>query len=125
MATITAVPDLPQPRLEMSAINSVAWSPMATGDFGNAVCLARNADRSVQVTGTFAGSTVTLQGSLVPTPTVDADWADLRDGVGVTLSLTAPGLLEIMQLTTWVRPKVTGGAASALTVRLTSRQSSM
>lgn len=95
------------------------WAAMATGDTGAAIRYAGAADRTVQIVGTFSGSTVTLQGSL------DGDnWAALTDAQGNAIAMAAAGLEAITELVRFVRPVVTGGSGAGLTVMLLMRNTS-
>lgn len=91
----------------------VTWSAMATGDTGNAVQSPGFSDRSIQVEGTFGGSTVTIQGSNDGT-----NYYTLTDTAGVALTFTSAGLRQILQITRYIRPTVTAGAGSALNVNV-------
>jgi hypothetical protein len=96
----------------------ITWSDIPTGNTGAAIQNPTHADRSVQVAGTFGGSTVIIQGSNNSTNGVDGDWVTLTDPAGAALSFTSTGLKQILQVTKWVRPSVSGGAAAAIDVDL-------
>ena len=101
------------------------WT-LAAGENGDAFRLPSEADRSVQVIGSVFGTTVTIQGSNVPTPTLDAHWFTLHDSVGDTLAFTAVGGDAIMENTLWVRAITTGGdsgGTTAVTVYMSGRHS--
>lgn len=97
------------------------WEGLGAGDDGKPVLSAMYADRSVQVTGTFAGGTVTVEGSNDGGTT----WAGLNDPKGNAISLTAAGLVGLLEYTEMIRPKVTGGDSGDTTdldVSLVSRK---
>lgn len=100
-------------------IRSVAWDAMATGDDGTPVEMPDMPDRSIQVTGTFSGSTVTIQGSNdASSPT---NWFTLTAPSGLPLTFTAAGLSQVLEITNFVRPVVTAGTGSAFLVRMVAR----
>jgi hypothetical protein len=87
---------------------------MLTGDVGSAVPNATFTDRSVQVTGTFGGATVTMQGS----NDGGATWSTLNDAAGTPLTFTAAGIKQVLEVSQFIRPSVSGGAAADLDVHL-------
>lgn len=93
-----------------------SWSPLAAGDTGAPVSLSDYADRSVQVTGTFNGSTVTIQGT-----NNGIDWNTLNDALGNPLTFTTAGLKSVLENVAQIRPSVAGGTAIALSVNLLVR----
>lgn len=66
---------------------------------------------SVQVIGTFGGSTVTVQGSNDGT-----NWATLKDTQGADIALTAAALKTVVDRPVKMRAIVTGGTANDLNV---------
>jgi hypothetical protein len=104
----------------------VVWSPMANGDTGQPFEMPGAADRTVHFSGTpGAGGTVIVQGSNHLAPGVaDADWFPLTDPQGNAISKTAASTGEaILELTRWIRPKVTAGdGATAWQVRLLAKK---
>lgn len=90
------------------------WSGLATGDDGAAYA-TNGKEKSVQVTGTFGGGTVAMQGSNDGT-----NWVALNDIAVIAnpCSFTSTGLKGILQMPKYVRPVVTGGTASAIIVTL-------
>lgn len=70
-------------------------------------------DRSVQATGTFGGTSIAMQGS-----NDGAIWAPLLDPQGNAVIFTAAGIKQIQELTQFVRPLLTGGAAVDVDVTL-------
>jgi hypothetical protein len=103
-----------------SQTRRAAWTGMATGDDGAPIDWSAFADRSVQVFGTFGGAAVALQGSNdLTNPT---NWNALTDLQGNAINFTTAGLEQISESTCWVRPVVTGGAASGITVQMLLRR---
>src|SRR6478609_3369664 len=88
-----------------------------TNSDGIPVTAIGSADRTVQVTGTFGGTTVTLQGSLDGT-----NWVTLNDPLGNAISFTATGLKAVLENCNYIRPKLTGGSSASITVKLLVRQ---
>lgn len=99
------------------SVRIATWSAGATGDSGTAVELPEWSDNCVQVTGTFGGATVTVEGS-----NDGSTWATLNNAQGTAISLTAAGLKQIVERPRYIRPTVTGGAASAMVVTLVMRR---
>jgi hypothetical protein len=98
-----------------------AWVGLATGDDGAPIDWSAFADKSVQVFGTFGGATVTLQGSNDEGP-VPTNWTVLTDMQGNALNFTTAALEQVSENTCWVRPVVTGGAASGITIQMLLRR---
>jgi hypothetical protein len=89
---------------------------METDDTGYPVQYVGNADRTVQVYGTFGGATVTLEGSLDGT-----NWATLNDAQGSPIAITEAKLEAVTELVRYTRPSVSGGSGASLTVMLFMR----
>lgn len=85
------------------------WQAMATGDTGAPVENQTFSDRSIQFVGTFGGATVVLEGSNDGT-----NWVTLTDPASVALSFTSAGLKQILQVTRYMRPNVSGGAGVSI-----------
>jgi len=116
----TIVPTFSKIRGPAGGIDAIvaAWSPLAAaGDVGQALQRTDLADRSVQVTGTFAAATIVLEGS-----NDGINYFTLSNPAGAALSFTAAGLMQVNLPTAWVRPRVTVGSGASLTVRLTARR---
>lgn len=101
----------------------VTWPTMTqTGtDVGQAYGIPLNADRSVQVVGTFGGGgALAIQGSNEATP---SNWTTLNDPNGNAMSFTAEKVEQVLEMTRWIRPAVTGGdGTTSLTVTLFARR---
>ena len=98
----TQGPDL---YLRDAGIIIATWAAMANGDTGVPIQFDAFADRSFQVTGTFgAAGSATLEGS-----NDNVNWFALRNPQGTVIAQTAAGLVQVLELTLWVRPHVTAG----------------
>ena len=94
---------------------SIQWTLPAVNDDGSPV-ESPLADRSVQVTATFSGSTVTIQGSNDGT-----NCETITDPLGSALTFTGAGLKQILQYTKFIRPIATGGTGTNFVVTLVMR----
>lgn len=96
------------------------WSAIGNADtateIGDDEGIVAFADKTVQVDGTFGGTTVTLEGS-----NDGASWFGLSDPQGTAISFTAAGLSAILENPRYIKPVMTGGAASSINVRLVGR----
>lgn len=92
----------------------IKWTPLNQTDTdGQAYQPKWGRDLSVQVTGTFGGATVVLQGS-----NDGSTWATLTDHAGNAVSFTAAGLKSVAEATAYVRPLLSGGSGSTITVNM-------
>lgn len=84
----------------------LTWEELTTTNAdGEPAEKAGYAIRSVQVTGTFGvGGTISLQGSNDGT-----NYVALNDSQGDAITLTAAGLVDIQELTRYIRPFVSAG----------------
>lgn len=98
MATLTVV-------REMDGVLLTTWVELAADEQGEAARIAKAADRTVTVDGTFGGSTVSLEGSNDGT-----NWHPLTAVGGSAITFTAGGVAVIAENTLFVRPSVAGGA---------------
>lgn len=76
------------------------------------------ADRNVQALGTFGGAAVAIQGSNDGGTT----WYTLDDPQGTDLSFAAAGGKAISEVPLLMRPSLTGGAGSSVTVAFSLRR---
>lgn len=87
----------------------VTW-PLTTADpTGDAVAWAEWADRSVTFAGTWGGATAALEGSNDGT-----NWIALADPQGTAITRTANGIEAVLELTRFVRAKLTTVGAGAV-----------
>ena len=99
------------------------WIDMPADEVGDPVALPRHADRSVQITGSFDGASLRIEG------TIDGDaWAPLTDPQGNDLVVGSypagytSKIEAISEAVVAVRPRTVGGGAStALTITLFAR----
>lgn len=89
---------------------AVTWS-LGNADTGVPSAISRWADRTVHVTGTFGGATVTMQGS-----NDNTNWATLNDTSGSALTFTATGMKLIGENPIYIRAITAGGAGTAVVV---------
>lgn len=95
------------------------WASLLQSETGVSVSIPGAADRSIQITGTFGGASVGVQGSL---EAVAANWSTLTDAQGNALTFTSAGLEAVSEVVTHIRPAVTGGDGTTdLAVTLLSR----
>jgi len=73
-------------------------------------------DKTAQAKGTFGGAALTIEGSL------DADiagtYAGLTDPQGTAISFAAAGIEALLENVYWVKPVLTGGTGSSITVTM-------
>lgn len=97
------------------------WTPLtfAGSDVGSSMEQFGEADRSVQIGGTFGvAGAVVIEGSNDGT-----NFDPLKDHLGVALSLTAAGIYSIDQIVRYLRPRITAGdGTTSLTVTVLSRR---
>lgn len=89
------------------------WTGLANGDSGAPAQGPGWADRSFQVEGTFgAGGTCLIEGSN------DAvNYHTLHDPFGNALSAAAASVVELTEVTLWIRPRISAGdGTTALTI---------
>lgn len=95
------------------------WSALAQNDEGDPVRLAVYSDRSIQVSGTFGGASVTIGGS-----NDGLTYHALTDTSGTALTLTSACLKQIVELPVFLKPRVFGGDGTTnLAVVLAGRRS--
>jgi len=98
----------------------IAWTGGETADgAATAVELPEWADNCVQIIGTIGGATVVIEGSNDGT-----NYLTLNDAQAGALSFTAltAALKQIVERPRYIRPKITGGAATGIGVYLLMRR---
>lgn len=117
MATVPAVTTFPfETSLDVAV---TTWTPMAANDDGQPVRLAVYSDRSIQVTGTFGGASLTIGGS-----NDGVTYHALTDTQGNALTLTTGALKQVVELPIYLKPRVFGGDGTTnLSVVLSGRRS--
>lgn len=113
MATILPIGEWVAP-----GTHRVSWSALTgSGD----TCLGasdRNLSyKTVNVTGVFESSTVTIQGSNATDRATATDWVTLNDINGSALTFTADRMETIAENPMWIRP-VASGATGGTNVRV-------
>ena len=87
------------------SVKRVKWLLMANGDSGASIKFGAWQDRTVQITGTFGtGGSVQLEGS-----NDGANWFVLSDPSSTTIVKTAAAIEQVLELSLYVRPRVTAG----------------
>jgi hypothetical protein len=81
------------------------WT-LAAGETGVVLVLPGYAERSVEISGTFGGATVVIEGRNKVAGSV---YFTLNDPFGNALSFTVAGLKQILENVYALRPRVTGG----------------
>lgn len=88
------------------------WAALATGDTGAPLKGPGFTDASYQVSGTFGGATVVIEGS-----NDGVTYGTLVDPFNVAISFTAAaGPIQILPICLWIRPRVSGGANAAINI---------
>lgn len=83
------------------------------GDDSDPLVINHHQDNSVQVSGTFAGTTVTVKGANNPTT---PSYVALKDAFNVSIALTAEDIRQILPGPYQYKVDAAGGAASGLIV---------
>lgn len=95
------------------------WTPLTeTNADGQPAAFMGSGDRTVQVSGTFGGGTIILEGSIDG----GANYFPLKDAGGTAISFTAAGGRSVLENCTLVRPRVTAGTGVSLTATLMVRK---
>lgn len=117
MATVPPVTTFPFESSSDVAVTT--WAQLAANDDGEPVRLAVYSDRSIQVTGTFGGASVTIGGS-----NDGVTYHALNDTGSEPLTLTAGALKAIVELPVFIKPRVFGGDGTTnINVILAGRRS--
>jgi hypothetical protein len=96
------------------------WTGLSENDTDPAaVSFPEHADRSVQVTGTFNGGTVVLEGS-----NDGANWFTLNDPQGNALSFTTAKIEQVLEACCFMRPKRSAGTGLNINVHMMMRRTS-
>ena len=91
---------------DVKVVSLAIWETLTTSNVdGEPLSMPASADRSIQAIGNFAGSAhLICQGS-----NDGSTWATLTDPQGNAIDFTAAGIEQIMEITLFLRPLVTGG----------------
>lgn len=93
-------------RPNVAGVAIVQWTPLVVSDTCTPYMGATRPDKSVQVSGTFGGASVSIKGSN------EADVGNpstLTDNLGAALTFTTAGLRAIMENVRFLIPVITGG----------------
>lgn len=115
MATVNAAfTDISQD----GSVYKVQWTPLTNSNTdGSPVVATEWADRCVSIDGTFGGATVVIQGS-----NDGSNWYTLNNAQGTAISGTAGLLKQIVEVPYYIRPLLSGGAGSSVTVTMIARR---
>jgi hypothetical protein len=91
----------------------IKWAAMGNADTGTGVEFGQFPDRTVGITGTFGGATVTIQGSVDNT-----NWVTLHDFLGNTTVYTAGAIALLAENPLYIRAITSGGSGTAVDVYL-------
>jgi hypothetical protein len=93
------------------------WTGLTTNDTGVPFKMVEFADRCVQITGTFGGATVNIKGSNDGT-----NYDFLTDPQGNNIAKTVQSAEAITECMEYLRPDVSGGAGTSVTITLVARR---
>lgn len=109
MSTVNYAQTTLPPR-DGNAIAVYVWTPLAnSGDLGQEVNGAGFTDRSFQIEG---GGTVVIEGS-----NDGVNYYTLHDPFSNLISITSAQIVQVTEITLWVRPRLAVG--SSLSVKVT------
>lgn len=99
-------------------VDTYLWSSVSESDTPTAAKPGSYSSlaSSVQVVGTFGGTTVTFQGS-----NDNTNWVDLKDINGTAISFAAAGMAQLNEACKYFKPKLTGGSSVSVNVYFTTR----
>ncbi len=86
---------------------------------GSSVSIIGAADRTVHIYGTFGSATVVLQGT---NDEAGSNWITLHDISGAEISATAALIAMVAENPLFIRPFLSGGAASTVNIHVLSRK---
>ncbi len=105
-------------------VTIVQWADVGNADTCTPLPLGAHADRSVQITGTFSGGTVKIEGtndaSLAYGPLTDPQGNDIA--ISSFPSGYSAKIEAISEATQFVKPVVTGGTTPSLTITMYVRK---
>lgn len=97
----------------------VVWTPVTSA--GSDTCVPAQlpalADKSIHVSGTFGGGTVTLGGS----NNGGSSYIGLTDPTQTAISITSEAIKAVLENTQLVKPVLTGGSGTSLTISMLFR----
>ncbi len=94
------------------------WLAASTANTPNALLVKNNSARkaSVQITGTFGGATVAIQGSNDGT-----NFVTLKDVTNTAMSGGAAAYYEFETSALYIKPLITGGTGDTITITVVMR----
>lgn len=90
---------------------------LTDGENGDSIIMPEYADVSIQGFGTWAGATLTIEGNNIPGLT-DNKWVQTKDPFGDLISFTDDGGAQCLENWFNMRPKITGGGGSSVSIYL-------
>lgn len=94
----------------------ILWEGVTEADTGAAVKAAQYSDKTVQVVGTFGGTTLTMQGS-----NDGSTWFSLTDPTASAITFTSTGAKLIAENPLYIRCSASGGSGADLDVYVIGR----
>ena len=91
----------------------VTWTPVTEADSCGAISLPEYSDKSVQVAGTFGGTSIAVQGSNDGT-----NFASLNDPTQTVIAITAAKVQAVLENTVVIQPVRTGGSSTSVTISI-------
>lgn len=93
----------------------VVWTPVtsAGADTCNAVHYPKHSVKSIQVTGTFGGASIAVNGSNDGT-----NFAALNTPANAAIAITAAKINAVLENTEYIQPASTGGTGSTVTISM-------
>jgi hypothetical protein len=98
----------------MGGVKIATWT-LLDGDDGAPFVSPVFADKAVQVSGTFGGASVIIEGSNYTSAPV---YAIINDPQGSGLTFTTAGIRQVLENTYYVRPRISGGSSVSLVVKI-------
>lgn len=111
MSIIPHTPQILADKVDLAGVRVRKWPNMTTDDVGEPIILTKFNDRTVHVTGTFGGATVTFEGS-----NDGVEYLPMRDVFNAVVSAAEPKLITLTEVPLYVRPAVTGGVDTDVTL---------
>jgi hypothetical protein len=102
----------------VSGVVQTQWVAASTANTPNALLVKNNAARkaSIQITGTFGGATVALQGS-----NDGVNYVTLKDVTNTAISTTSATLVDFETSVLYLKPLITGGTGDSITITVVMR----
>lgn len=117
MATI--VPTVALVGKQDGSTKRITWTPVTENDVCAPVSVPENADKSIQVLGTFGSAHIALHGS----NDAGATFAVLHDSAGSAIDISAAGIKQILENVEQIKPITTSGTTSSVSIVVLARQS--